>query len=359
PISHKSHRKMVVADAYLKGLPGIDYEKGFEAMVKNAEIPPTGNQQKYGRGGVDQYIKLGYVPTEYEPKNGSPGLRTHNLYPRSGTRTVEYAANDWAIALVAKGMGKTEEYIKYKTRASNWANLWNRNATSGDISGFIWPKTKAGKWVEKFSPFKFGSWNNCFYECNSWEYSFYVPHDVKSLIDSCGGNEKFLHRLNTLFANDYYTVSNEPSFLTPCLYTYAGRQDKTNLTVRNIIKHNYTAKADGIPGNDDAGSMAAWVIFHLMGFYPNAGQDVYLITSPHFKEVTLKLNANKELRILSHNLSDENIYIKEVKLGGKSLNRAWFRHNEIAEGGTLEFFMTNEPTNSWAQILPPSISDYD
>jgi len=353
-----SNCDMVIAEAYLKGLDGIDFKKGYEAMIKNAEIPPGDNQQKEGRGGINEYIQLGYVPAEYEPKMTDPDLHIPKLYTRAGTRTVEYAANDWAIALVAKELGKTEDYLKYKKRASNWANLWNNNIESEGVSGFIWPKTKNGRWVEDFSVNKGGSWGNFFYEANSWEYSFYVPQDVKSLIDSCGGNDKFTNRLDTFFRNKHFNVDNEPSFFTPCLYTYAGRQDKTNLTIRNIIKEDYSAKQNRIPGNDDAGSMSAWVIFNLMGFFPNAGQDVYIITSPHFKQLSIDLGDEKVLEITAHNLTEQNIYIKNVLLNGKPLNRAWFRHHEIKDGGKLEYFMDSRPNNSWERKLPPSIADY-
>lgn len=354
-----SNCDMVIAEAYLKGLKGIDFEKGYEAMIKNAEIPPGDNQQREGRGGINEYIDLGYVPTEYEPESGAPDLHIPKLYARAGTRTLEYAANDWAIALVAKGMGKSKDYLKYKKRASNWSHLWNTNIKAEGVSGFIWPKTKNGRWVEDYSVNKGGSWSNFFYEANSWEYSFYVPQDVQSLIDSCGGNDSFISRLDTFFKNQHFNVSNEPSFFTPCLYTYAGKQDKTNITIRNIIKEGYTAEQNGIPGNDDAGSMSAWVVFNLMGFFPNAGQDVYIITSPHFKQISIDLDEGKRLKIIAHDLSEENIYIKNVLLNGKPLNKAWFRHNEIKEGGKLEYFMNSNPTNSWEIEPPPSIADYD
>ena len=354
-----SNSDMVIADAYLKGLKGIDFEKAYEAMVKNAEIPPGGNQQKVGRGGINKYIELGYVPAEYEPQDNSPTLHTPKLYDRAGTRTLEYSANDWAIALVAKGMDKTEDYLKYKKRASNWANLWNGNINSQGVSGFIWPKTKTGKWVKDFSVTKKGSWGNFFYEANAWEYSFYVPHDVKSLIDLSGGRDSFISRLDVFFNNGHFQVDNEPSFFTPCLYAYAGRQDKTNSTIRSIIKNNYTAAQDGIPGNDDAGSMSAWVIFNLIGFFPNAGQDVYIITSPHFETVSINMGENKFLKIITHNSSNKNIYIEKATINGNALDRSWFKHNEIKDGATIEFFMGAIPGNFGEKNLPPSLNDYE
>ncbi|MDX1545046.1 MAG: glycoside hydrolase family 92 protein, partial [Christiangramia sp.] len=191
----------------------------------------------------------------------------------------------------------------------------------------------------------------------SWEYSFYVPQDVNSLIDSTGGKKEFIKRLDIFFENEHFKVDNEPSFFTPTLYTYAGYQYRTNERIREIIEENYTAQRDGIPGNDDAGSMSAWLVFNSLGFYPNAGQDVYIITSPHFKEAILDIGNDKELILKAENLSDENIYIEKVLLNGSPLNRAWFRHSEIDEGGEMEFIMTSRPTDFGTKNLPPSLSD--
>ncbi|MBI9060700.1 MAG: GH92 family glycosyl hydrolase [Marinilabiliaceae bacterium] len=352
-----SNCDMLIADAYLKGLKGIDYEAAFDAMVKNAEIPPGGTEMQEGRGGINEYIELGYVPAEFEPLQSTNPGNTPKLYERAGTRTVEYAANDWAIAQVAKELGRESEYIKFKRRAGNWANLW-RDIKCDGFRGFIWPRREDGTWVNKFSAFKAGSWGNFFYESNSWEYSFYVPHDVASLIDSCGGQKLFIQRLDHFFNNNYFNVTNEPGFLSPYLYNYAGQPYKTNALIRSIIRENYNTNEDGVPGNDDAGSMAAWYVFSSMGFFPNAGQDVYLIGAPHFKEVTLNLGNNKQLIIKAKNLSEENSIIKTAKLNGKSMNRAWFRHFEIANGGLLEFEMTNTPTDWGQEMLPPSMSEF-
>jgi len=352
-----SNCDMVVADAFLKGLKGIDYQTGYEAMVNDAEIPPGGNQQTDGRGGINEYIKLNYVPAEYEPKGKSPTLHTPKLYDRAGTRTVEYSANDWAIAQVAKGLGKEADYEKYRKRASNWANLWRSQVTDSGVSGFIWPRRRDGSWVEDFSTTKAGSWGNFFYEADSWEYSFYVPQDARALIDSCGGPETFVKRLDTFFTGPNYRVDNEPSFFTPCLYTYAGYQYKSSDRVRDIIQKHYTSAKDGIPGNDDSGSMSAWLVFNAVGFYPNAGQNVYLITAPHFHRAVLDLGNGKQLEVVASNLSDKNRYIQTATLNGKPLNRAWFRHSEIADGGKLRFVMGPKPSAFGKEHLPPSLSD--
>ena len=349
-----SNCDVLIADAFVKGLEGIDYEKGLQAMIKDAEVPPGVDHQKYGRGGIDDFNTLGYVSTNHE---------------RAGSRTVEYAYNDFCIYEVAKGLGKEDIAKKYLQRSGNWKNLWKPVTDSG-ATGFIMPKNANGNWDDAYKgrrwtpdkgwqPAEFtvhngGTWQDFFYEANSWEYSFYAPQNVAGLVNACGGRDAFEARLDTFFVKNYYNVGNEPSFLTPCLYNYIGRQDKTNTTIRNIIEKYFTAKRNGIPGNDDSGSMSAWVIFNTMGFFPNAGQDVYLITSPHFSRVSLELGHGKVLQIVAHGLTEENIYIQKVSLNGKPLDRSWFRHEEIKNGGKLEFMMGDQTNNAWERELPPS-----
>lgn len=155
-----------------------------------------------------------------------------------------------------------------------------------------------------------------------------------------------------------YQIANEPGFLAPSLYNYVNRQDKTARLVRYILANRYKATRDGIPGNDDSGSMSAWYVFHSLGFYPNAGQDVYLISSPVFRKATLHLENGRTLRITARNNSDRNIYVQSVRLNGKPLGNNWFRHSDIKDGGTLEFVMGPEPSG-WSRngVLPPSMSD--
>jgi predicted alpha-1,2-mannosidase len=342
-----SNSDVLIADAFVKGLQGIDYKEGLQAMLKNAEVPPGGDERKWGRGGLPDYNTLGYVTMKYE---------------RGGSRTMEYSYNDYCIALVAKGLGKDSIAKKYWQRSGNWKNLWNLQISSDGTTGFIWPRNRDGSWDPKWNVHQSEGLRGWLYEGNSWEYSLYVPQDIEGLIEKAGGKEAFTKRLDTFFTkntqtfhpwlNDYYNVNNEPSFLSPTLYNFVGKPYKTNQTVRAIIAKNYSTKHDGLPGNDDAGSMSAWYVFHSMGFYPVAGQDLYLITTPMFETVTLHLGDNKELKIISKGLSAKNIYIKSAQLNGKKLDRDWFTHTEIKNGSVLEFKMTDKPSD-WA-----TVSDY-
>ncbi len=346
-----SNSDMLIADAVVKGLVGIDYEKGLNAMIKNAEVAPV-DPRKEGRGGIADYNTKGYISTAYE---------------RSGTRTFEYSANDFAIATVAKHLGQEAVYEKYINRSSNWKNLWNNNVESLGFKGFLWPRKSNGDWVNlrDYSVFRREDWEGVVYESFPWEMSFYVPHDMAGLISRCGGEDVFTKRLDKYFnyipvggdpnAMGLFQVDNEPGFLAPTLYNYVNKPDKTAQIVRRVLRDKYNTTATGLPGNDDSGSMSAWYVFHSLGFFPNAGQDVYLISSPTFTQSILQLENGKTFEISAPQASETNIYIQSAILNGKTLNRCWLKHEEIMDGGKLEFIMGDKPS-TWAYSgeNPPS-----
>ncbi|GJM64142.1 GH92 family glycosyl hydrolase [Persicobacter diffluens] len=344
---------IVIADAFVKGLKGIDYELALEAMIKNAEVSPGGDERKEGRGGLSDYNTLGYVSTDFE---------------RSGSRTIEYSLCDYSIATLAKGLGKNDLYQKYLHRASNWENLWDENYDSEGYKGFIMPRKSNGEWHSdfilvnreadggdtiRFNEFTTGYWEAFLYESSSWEYSLAIPHDVKTLIKKCGGEEILEKRLDTFFEKDYFLVSNEPGFFTPFLYTYMGKHHRTVDVVKGILDQEYTTARNGIPGNDDSGAMGAWFVFNAMGFYPNAGQDIYLISSPKYPSTTIELGEGKTFTVTKDH--PERTYVKSAKLNGKPLNRAFLYHKEIIDGGLLELSMSKKPTQWGAEQLPPSL----
>lgn len=357
-----SNAEVVIADAFVKGLEGINYKLGLEAMMKDAMFPPGGNEEKEGRGGLVDYNRLGYVSTDYV---------------RSGNRTVEYAYNDYCLATVAKGIKRKGEYWRFIKQSDNWQNLW-RDIEDNGSRGFIMPKDSNEKWVDSiqcavtngkinyipYTPLA-QDWPNCvcwwcgvFYEASSWEYSLSVPHDVAMLIKKSGGKEAFEKRLNTFFNKEFYNVANEPSFLTPNLYHWIGRPDLSNDRINQIIDDNYDSSRDGIPGNDDSGAMSSWLAFHMMGLYPNAGQSYYLINSPYFKQTVIHQENGKDFTIKAKNLSDKNKYIKSVTLNGKAFENAFIEHSDIVAGGVLEFEMAATPSKTWGtKQVPPSKSD--
>jgi len=338
-----SNAEFMITDAYVKGLKGIDWQTAFAAEVHDAEVPPA-DHFKEGRGGLNDWHNLGYVSIE-----GSD---------RPGSVHMEYAANDFEIALLAKGLGRTEDYKKYLARSGNWKNLWDADLADGGFQGFIRPRHRDGSWLEPFTTLIGGTWNgNTFYEGNSWTYSTFVPQDVASLIAKIGGPERFVDRLDAFFAvPGRYDVGNEPGFLAPYLYNWAGRPDKTAEHVRATIAKNFHAGQSGLPGNDDSGAMSSWYAFGQMGIFPNAGQDVYLIGSPAYAQTTLYLAEGKSFVIEARNLSPENIYVSSATLNGKPLDRSWLRHREIVSGGRLVLTMSGTPGH-WAEHnLPPSTS---
>jgi predicted alpha-1,2-mannosidase len=336
-----SNAEFMITDAYVKGLKGIDWATAYAAEVHDAEVSPA-DHFKEGRGGLDDWRNLGYVSIE-----GSD--RTASVH-------MEYAANDFEIALLAKGLGRSDDYKKYLTRSGNWKNLWDADFSDGGFQGFIRPRHRDGSWLTPFTALDSGTWGgNTFYEGNSWTYSTFVPQDVASLIAKIGGMQKFVDRLDAFFAvPGRYDVGNEPGFLAPYLYNWAGRPDKTAEHVREIIAKSYHAGPTGLPGNDDSGAMSSWYAFGQMGIFPNAGQDVYLIGSPAYSQTTLHLAGGKDFVIEAREQSAENIYVTAATLNGKPLDRSWLRHSEIAAGGRLVLTMSKTPGHWGKRNLPPS-----
>ena len=334
-----SNAEFMITDAYVKGLKGINWADAYAAEVHDAEVSPT-DHFKEGRGGLDDWHNLGYVSIE-----GSD---------RPASVHMEYAANDFEVALLARGLGRTADYKKYLARSANWKNLWDPDLSDGGFQGFIRPRYRDGSWLTPYTTLMTGTWNgNTFYEGNAWTYSTFVPQDVASLITQIGGPERFVARLDAFFqVPGRYDVGNEPGFLAPYLYNWAGRPDKTAEHVRAIIAANFHSGQNGLPGNDDSGAMSSWFAFGQMGIFPNAGQDVYLIGSPAYQQTTLHLAEGKTFVIEARNLSTENIYVTAATLNGKPLDRSWLRHKEIIAGGRLVLTMSKTPAN-WARNNPP------
>lgn len=356
-----SNSSAVIADAFTKGLKGIDYETALEAMLKDATVPPGGNEEQEGRGGLIEYNRLGYVPYGID---------------RAGNRTVEYAYNDFNIATVAKGLGKDDIYERFSKQANNWQNLWRSDYEHNGVKGFILPRDAEGNWLDELpygtskiqnptytytpvtreAPWYTCWWCTFFYEGTSWVYSLFAPHDVQGLINKSGGEEAFKKRLHIFFDQEFYDVNNEPSFLTPCLYHWIGRPDISTKRIREIVAKHYNDTPMGLPGRDDSGAMSSWLAFHLIGLYPNAGQSYYLINSPFVPKYTMQLEDGKSFTVIAENLSDKNIYIQSARLNGKVYDKSWIDHQDIAKGGELILEMGDQPSDWGTKILPPSLS---
>lgn len=350
-----SNAEIVIADAMAKGLDGIDYEAALGAMLHDAEVSPGYDHEAHGRGGLEDYNSLGYIP--------------HGI-PRAGNRTVEYSFDDWAIARVAEQLGHKELADKYYRRSGNWRNLWRADYEHDGSRGFIMPRDRSGAWLDsipyghsrkerpkfRYTPVTFEGpwytpwWDMFFYEASSWEYSLSIPHDVPGLIEMCGGRDAMLDRLDTFFGRPYYNVNNEPSFLTPCLYHWLGRPDLTSDRVRAIIDDNFNDSPVGLPGNDDSGAMSSFLAFHMLGLYPNAGHAYYLIHSPLLPGATIYPPAGRPFTISTRNFSPTNRYIVSARLNGLPYELSTITHAQILEGGELELIMGPKP-GDWGKNM--------
>jgi predicted alpha-1,2-mannosidase len=337
-----SDADMMIADGYLKHLPGVDWTTAYKAVVNDAEHTSM-QPLKQGRGDLDDWHGLGYLTIE-----GSD---------RPVSKSMEYAANDYAIALFAQGLGRDEDYRRYSKSAGFWKNLWNAQASDHGFSGFVWARHRNGGWKADFNATSTGTWgSDTFYEGNSWTYSTFVPQDVAGLIEASGGRDRFIERMDAFFKlPGVYDVGNEPGFLAPYLYLWAGRPDRTQSLIREIVTKNYHSGPKGLPGNDDSGAMSSWYAFGKMGFYPVAAQDLYLIGSPAFASATLHLANGRHFTVETVGNSTVNPYIASATWNGQPWQQAWFTHEQLMQGGTLRLTMSANPTAWGADAPPPSM----
>jgi len=228
--------------------------------------------------------------------------------------------------------------------------LWDDSVVSEGFKGFIQAKDSAGRFVaidpnEHAHPFSL-----IFYEGDSWTYSFYAPHQMPRLIEMIGGEETFIKRLEHYVANRI-EIYNEPSFLTPFLFHYARRPDLTSFHARKTAS-NFTIR--NYPGDEDSGAMSSWFIFSRLGFYPVAGQDLYLVFGPRYRKVTIQMENGKKIVINGTNASEDNLYVKSAKRNGKALQQAWLRHADLKNGAVFTFQMSPVATDRGTKSAPPS-----
>ena len=352
-----SDAEMMFTDAFVKHLSGLDWARVYRAMVHDADTESS-DPIRYGRGDMGDWKRLGFLSIEHSDPAGGPD--------RPGSRSMEYAANDYAVALLAKGLGHNEDAEKFMTRAESWKKLWDADAVDhtegGDVRGFIWVRHDDGRWKEKFDPRLVGTWyQDNFYEATTWTYSLYVPQDVRGLVQIAGGASSFKKRLDLFFAPGAarryrYDVGNEPGFLAPYLYNWIGDQSSTAKTIRAILPESYHTGPDGLPGNDDSGAMGSFLVFNQMGFFPVAAQNFYLIGSPIFPKSSIKLGDGKTFSIVAGNCSPTNVYIANAMWNGKPYNRSWFTHDQLMAGGELRLTMTDKPVHWDTGPPPPSMS---
>lgn len=318
----------VIADAYLKGVAAVDWHEAYAILKDAAENRRMPAYREHDRGWIPDDLVEGWPPT-------------------SVSKTLEFAYNDFTTAQVAGGLGFTEDYERYLRRSRQWEALWSSRTKSNRpgsrrYSGFIRPRRSNMSWVS-YQPDKWYTWEGpFFYEGSAWTYSYYVPHDFHRLIQLMGGPERFVDRTRYAFDNGLIDLGNEPSFLVGRVFNYALRPDLTSYYVRKAMR---CWTMDGYPGNEDSGAMSSWYIFSALGFFPVAGQDLYLINGPLFKKCIIQLENGNKLILEGINASGENMYVESVTFNGKEYDKNWFRHGEIKDGGKLVFRMSAQPSD--------------
>ena len=343
------HSAAVIAEACNKGFPGINPERAYNVMMKRAMVDTW--------RGLGYYRSKGYIPCDLEEESVS--------------KTFEYCYDDWSIAHVANKLGRSEDATMLVERSRNYQHYYDRSIN------FARPKLANGEWATPFDPFAMGTskrWRD-FTESNSWQTSFGIQHDAAGLIETLGGQQPFLKKLDELFDQPstlppdappdiaglvgQYAHGNEPSHHIAYLYAYAGQPHKTQARVRMLLETMYKALPDGLQGNEDVGQMSSWYVISTMGFYsvdPVSGN--YVFGTPLFDHVTVQLAHGKQLEIVANRKSSSDQYIQSVSFNGKPYTKSWFNHRDIVNGARIVFEMGSEPNlefGSQPADVPPSL----
>ena len=371
-----------IVSAYMKGIRGFDIEKAYEGMCKNAM--PGGIMSKAGYehntnlgGGLKYYIENGYVPYPNPERN-------RGFHNEGAGQTLEYSYQDWCLSQMAKALGKNDDAALFKKRAGNYKNVWD------ETSGWMRPKQLDGTWIEPFNPILS---HHGFVESTATQSTWFVPHDMKGLFSLMGGNEKAALKLNQQFQiadshdfisksfkadrfvhnalhNTYLNYGNQPSMQVGFVFNYTGKPWLTQYWTREVTERIYSHldPQNGYNGDEDQGFMGSLSVLLKMGIFEMRGgaaiNPIYEIGSPIFDKITIKLNNEyylaDEFIIETKNNSSANRYIQSATLDGKPLNKSWFFHKELVDGGKLILQMGNEPNMDWGSdpsSLPPSMSD--
>ncbi|BFZ58811.1 hypothetical protein PYCC9005_005876 [Savitreella phatthalungensis] len=356
-----SNADTVLGDAYMKGIRGVDWSLALQAVRKDGEVNPPDFTVE-GRGNIDGYLSLGYVALDDRGKN-------RGTYTRSVSRTLEYAANDFSIALMASSLGSDQEVLgRYVRTSGSWKNVWDPNLQHDGFRGFVMPRNKRGDFQAidptRCSPANpaggcfLGDGGGEFYETSPWSYSFTAaPHDMESLIQLMGGPETFIKRLDHMFDNNYHDIGNEPGFPAIFAYHYAGAPHRSTLRVRALLAEYYGLRSDDLPGNDDSGAQGSLVAWSSMGMFPMAGQDVYLLVTPHFREVRFRQGDGDDPSkppavIRCHGFSRRNAYIQRASLNGRPYHKSWIQHSFFLTGSVLELWLGPVPSETWGRVIP-------
>ena len=333
-----THADSLVAEAIRKGFRGFDRELAWKAVFKDAMVPPDGDTSRRwldreertpyeARAGLTYYKQLGYIPTDKTDEAAS--------------NTLEDSYDDWCVAQIAKALGREDDYRFFLRRSLNDRNLFN------PALGLMNGKTSDGRWAplggSRDTPENrsVSGWT----EGDAWVYTWSPLHDQAGLIELMGGRERYAAKLDAHFRGGHNVHSNEPSHHYAYLYDFAGQPWKTQAKVREIAAAEYGYDPGGLDGDDDCGQMSAWLLFTAMGFYPvNPASGEYMIGSPLYSRVGMRLQSGKTFRVIAENVSAGNLYIQSATLDGKLLNDPVITWEQIQSGATLKFRMGPKPS---------------
>jgi len=368
-----------LVEAWSKGLLAGHEQEAYALLRKNATSLPPADSPYNGRSGVQYYNDRGYVPsglalgTDCAHKGGDNDC----VHPASAT--LEYSAADAALALMAKGLGKTADATMFAGRGQWYRNLWDSS-----ISQFR-PRTAEGTWLAPYDPVEAG---HQFHEGGAYQYQWLVPQDPAGLVGLMGGKAATTKRLDDFFVYDKlladpagtarrdwitqpydyygkptYNPNNEPDLLAPYVYLWSGAPAKTATVVRAAMTL-FTTGPDGMTGNDDLGTMSAWYVFSSLGMYPTmSGGDFLALSSPQFETATVRIGQygtrqGGTLTVTAPGVTDTNRYVQTVKFNGGNQTKTWLDWKSVARGGTLAYQVGTTPS-AWgtqAGSEPPSIN---
>ncbi|WP_276090536.1 GH92 family glycosyl hydrolase [Pedobacter sp. JY14-1] len=373
PAMTGNHAATWILDAYLKGIPIADKEAAYAGLRKNSL---EGTLLPWNNGPatvLDSFYNAhGYMPgLPYGEAETVPQVENVWEKRQAVSVTLENSYSDWAIGQLGKWFRKpVEEQRLFLNRAYHYKNVYRAD------KGFMWAKDKQGNWIDNMDPKAAG--REFFTENNAYTYNWVVKHDLQGLIRLMGGRQAAEAKLDQLFREDLgtakfhfwktqpdasglvgqFVMGNEPSFHIPYIYNYTGSPWKAQKRIRMLLDTWYTDNYFGIPGDEDGGGMSAFVVFSMMGFFPvTPGLPMYNIGSPVFTKVRINLPDGKVFSINAPKNSAGNLYIQGAMLNGKPLNKAWFRHKELQNGGTLNLVMGPRPNKEWGASpadQPPS-----
>ena len=310
----------VIVDTWMKGLRDFDINLAYEGMYKSATTPGKDNLM---RPDIDDYIAKGYCPLMEQ-------------YDNSVSHALEYYIADYSLYTLAKALGKTEDAKLFYDRSMGYKHYYCKEF------GTLRPILPDGTFYGPFDPLQGANFEPSpgFHEGNSWNYTFYVPHDVKGLAKLMGGQKRFVNKLQMVFDKGYYDPANEPDIAYPYLFSYfKGEEWRTQKQVKELLAKHYTTKPDGLPGNEDTGTMSSWAIFSMMGFYPDCpGVPEYTLTTPTFDKITIKLDPaywGTDKLVIRKEGGDG--YIDQIRLGGKKYSKYRLTHKDLIHAGEITF----------------------